>query len=135
MLVRALIVLASVLVIVALASALADRRACDQARRDLFGVVVGGVPAAREAPALVALAARCRGSEGLVAASAALLRQGRRAEAIAFARRAAREEPASATAWNALAVAARGAEPALAAGAEARARALSPLVAPAPARP
>lgn len=113
--------------VLVLVAARRDHQACDRARQDLFGAVLGTVPADREAPALEALGDRCRGSEGLVAASGALLRQGRRADAVAFARRATREEPESATAWNALAVTARGREPAVAADAAARARALSPL--------
>ncbi|HEU4977714.1 MAG TPA: hypothetical protein VFT42_02350, partial [Solirubrobacteraceae bacterium] len=98
--------------------------------------VIGKLPAGLEAPALRDLQDRCRGTDGLVAASAALDRQGRARDALAFAYRAAAKEPQSATAWNALAIAARAAgRTGLARRAAAQAQKLSPLGQQLPAAP
>lgn len=128
MLPRVIVAAACAGVIAVLAVAYAGTRACENGRRTLFGVVIGRLPAGREPAALRALQERCRGTDGLVAASAALQRQGRASQALAMAYRATRREPESATAWNAFAVAARAAgRSALARRAEVQARRLSPL--------
>lgn len=125
---RLAIITAAVAVAALLASNLRDAQACDRGRRDLFQVVVGRLPAGREAAALADLQRRCRGTDGLVAAAAALDRQGRDRQALGLAYRATVDEPQSATAWNALAVvAARSGRRALAVRAAAQARRLSPL--------
>jgi Flp pilus assembly protein TadD len=125
---RLVIAAVAVAVVVLLASNLRDARACDRGRADLFQVVIGHLPASREAAALTALQRRCRGTDGLVAAAAALDRQGRDRQALGLAYRATAAEPQSATAWNALAVvAARSGRRALAVRAAAQARRLSPL--------
>ena len=128
MLVRSIVLAACAAVVVMLSLTLSDSRACEQARTNLFGAVIGKFPARLEAPALRDLQDRCRGTDGLVAASAALERQGRLRDALAYAYRAAVREPRSATAWNALATAAQAAgRRGVAARAAAQAEKLSPL--------
>ncbi len=124
-----LAVLAACAAMIAVLSATLDgHRACQAARLDVFDVATGSLAVGRERPALRTIQQRCRGTEGLVAASTALLRQGLAREALALAYRAARREPSSAPAWNAFAFAARRAgRPALAARAHAEALRLSPL--------
>jgi hypothetical protein len=125
---RIVVVLVCAAVIGLLVSSLQDAKACNSARTDLFQVVIGRLSTDREPGALRTIEAQCRGTDGLVAASAALDRQGRSREALALAYRAAVREPLSATAWNSVAVVAlSGGRRQLAIRAAARARRLSPL--------
>jgi hypothetical protein len=127
-LLRICIVAACAGVIALLGLSLHDSTACRHAQTNLFGAVIGRLPARLEAPALRDIPATCRGTAGLVVASAALERQRRLRESLAFAYRATREEPQSATGWNAFAVVAAAAHrPALARRAAGEAQRLSPL--------
>ncbi len=128
MLGRALILAACAVVVVLLAGSLSAHADCQGARRELLQIVLGRVPVQREAAAVATVRTRCRGTEGLVAASAALNRQGRLGESVKLAQAAVSREPGSATAWDALAVAAGAAgRRALARRATATAQRLSPL--------
>lgn len=127
MLLRITLLLVAVAAIVLLARSLDAHDRCEGGKTTVFEVLVGHLPASREAQGLSAIRQDCRGSDSLVAASAALQRQGRGAQALEYAALAVRREPDSAIAWDALAVAAQDRIPGLARRALARAQALSPL--------
>ena len=105
----ALVAVAAVLVIV-LSLRLGDHAACDDARRAVFGATTGQTPRADVPRHVRAVAERCRGSEGLVAAAGALRTAGDEAAARRLARAATRREPDSFSAWRALASLAQGGE-------------------------
>jgi hypothetical protein len=103
----ALVALSAVLVVVLSVRAV-DHRACEDARRDLFGSLTG--KAQRDAGDIKTIEERCRGTGALVATAGALRTAGDDAGARRLAREAVEREPESFSAQRALAVVAAGAE-------------------------
>jgi hypothetical protein len=134
-LVRGALIVACIAAVVFLAGRLHQQRRCDGAQRALFALAVrgqtppGGVPAT-----LTRLRGSCRGGDALAAASGALALARRPALALGVAREAVRREPRDFAAWVALSQALAGRDPAAAARAAARAKALNPRW-PGPAAP
>lgn len=127
MLTRLVIVLGCAGVVVLLAATLRGHDRCQEARAVVFGAATGRLPAADADRAGLVVGSACRGTDGLVAASAALHGAGRDRAALALAARAAAREPQSATVWDAMAAAARRVDGGIARCAGARAERLSPL--------
>ena len=115
MIVRQLLALAAIAVVVLLGTRLADHRACEDARRDVFGSLTG--KAQRDPGDLRTIEDRCRGTEALVATAGALRTAGDTTEAERLAREATEREPESFAAWRALATLTRDREAVRRAGA------------------
>jgi len=132
--VRLAVVVAAVALAVPLAGRWADARACGDARVRLFaaGLSDRPPPGGLGADARTVLD-RC-GDEADLAAAAVSLAAARAPEAADVGRAAVARAPEAYTAWAALEVALRGADPEGARRAEARARALNPRW-PGPVRP
>ena len=102
MIVRLVLVLLSAVLVVLLGARVADHRACDDARRAVFGSLTG--EAQRDAGDVRTIEERCRGTEALVATAGALRTAGEERAALRLAREATEREPESFSAWRALAV-------------------------------
>jgi hypothetical protein len=126
---RALTAVAAVAVAAALVAVESERRACDDASRAAFLASRG--PLETLDPAVDRMIDRCPGSEPLTRISVGLVGFGRPMPATRLARAAVEREPESYAAWAVLAAAGRGDG---ARAAQARARKLNPLAAPADGR-
>lgn len=105
----ALVALAAALVVV-FSVRYGDHRACDDARRGVFGATTGATERSAVAGHVRTVERRCRGSDALVATAGALRTLGDDAGALRAVREATRREPSSFSAWRALAAVAEGDE-------------------------
>lgn len=124
---RSILLACAAAAIVALATQLRSQDRCDAASTALFAFAVHGTaPAGGPAAALGRVRSSCRGGDALAAASGALGVAKRPALALAAARESVRREPQGFAGWVALSDALRRSDPAGAARAVARAKALNP---------
>lgn len=128
-LLRLLLIAVAAAVVVVLSVRLADRDACQDARRAIFAAVASEAGFGAVTGDVATVEEHCRGTEGLVATAGALRTLGDRERALALAREAARREPESFPAWRAVAALATGRE---AERARARGRRLNARWAPSP---
>src|SRR4051812_27475120 len=113
MLARLLVVAACAAAIALLGSRLADRRACDQARRALFGLAVRGTPPPDGLAATTrTVADRCADADDVAAAAASLVVAGRAHAGGTLARAAVDRAPEQFAGWVALEAALRRSDPA-----------------------
>lgn len=127
MIVRSALLACCVAAVVALAMQLHSQDRCDAAAKALFAFAVHGTaPSGGPAAALGRVRSSCRGGDALAAASGALGLAKRPALALAAARAAVTREPQGFAGWVALSDALQRSDPAGAARAAARAKALNP---------
>ena len=105
----ALVALAAALVVV-FSVRFGDQRACDDARKAVFGAATGATERSAVAGHVRTVERRCRGTDALVATAGALRTLGDEAGALRAVREATRREPSSFGAWRALAAVAEGDE-------------------------
>lgn len=122
---RIALAVAAVVVAAFFAARLHDHQRCEDSRRIVFTVTLGGGSPAPEDVARIRES--CRGATALVAVAGGLHAQGSDEEAAALAREATEAEPESAAAWRALAETSQ--TPAEARAAAERFSALDPLAA------